>query len=429
MDHFKPEIKSKFQVYGDELREFLDKEKENRVTTLYDYQINAVLETQNYFTTHGTSAPSALIVAPTGSGKSGIVAMLPYVLRSKKVLILSPSLVITNQLAVTFGIVLPELSKRVTDSFYYKSHIFNDDKELKNFLEHGKVIRSTREIEDMDTHNLVIVNAQKFGGVSNTSLISGDEEVVENVKKTFESFTTIIVDEAHHYPAKTWYAIVDNFRNKQIVFLTATPYRSDGTPILGINQQITYQIDKNDIRGKTIRECQFREHNIELPLENFGETEFKKLNEDINDILLEHDLLMPEVRHKAMVLVFKIEMAITVARKLNKATYCTSEKSTDRNKEIFDQNNDTYRVLVVCGKLLEGYDNSNISLCVILRNVGSLITFTQFVGRCLRISPGVNTDRVKAVVLSYSGFNQREMWDKYEQIDNQIANNDPIEDE
>jgi superfamily II DNA or RNA helicase len=429
MDDFKPEIKSKFQVYGDEFREFLEKEKENRATTLYDYQINAVLGTQNYFTTRGTSAPPALIVAPTGSGKSGVVAMLPYVLRSKKALILSPSLVITNQLAVTFGIVLPELSNRVTDSFYYKSHIYNDDKELKNFLEHGKVIRSTKEIGDMDTHNLVIVNAQKFGGVSNTSLVSEDEEVVENVRKTFESFTTIIVDEAHHYPAKTWYAIVDNFRNKQIVFLTATPHRSDGTPILGIDQQITYQIDKNDIRGKTIRECAFIERHIELPLENFGENEFKKLNEDINNILSEHDRQQPQVYHKAMVLVFKVETAITVARNLKKATYCTSDESTDRNKKIFDENNDTYRVLVVCGKLLEGYDNSNISLCVILRNVRSLITFTQFVGRCLRVSPGLNIDRVKAIVLSYSGFNQTEMWNKYQQIDDQIANNDPIEDE
>jgi superfamily II DNA or RNA helicase len=330
---------------------------------------------------------------------------------------------------VTFGIVLPELSNRVTDSFYYKSHIYNDDKELKNFLEHGKVIRSTKEIGDMDTHNLVIVNAQKFGGVSNTSLVSEDEEVVENVRKTFESFTTIIVDEAHHYPAKTWYAIVDNFRNKQIVFLTATPHRSDGTPILGIDQQITYQIDKNDIRGKTIRECAFIERHIELPLENFGENEFKKLNEDINNILSEHDRQQPQVYHKAMVLVFKVETAITVARNLKKATYCTSDESTDRNKKIFDENNDTYRVLVVCGKLLEGYDNSNISLCVILRNVRSLITFTQFVGRCLRVSPGLNIDRVKAIVLSYSGFNQKEMWQKYQQIDHQIANNDPIEDE
>jgi hypothetical protein len=47
----------------------------------------------------------------------------------------------------------------------------------------------------------------------------------------------------------------------------------------------------------------------------------------------------------------------------------------------------------------------------------------------LRVSPGLNIDRVKAIVLSYSGFNQTEMWNKYQQIDDQIANNDPIEDE
>lgn len=44
-----------------------------------------------------------LIVAPTGAGKSGIIVMLPYVLESKKVLILTPSKVISEQLRDEFG--------------------------------------------------------------------------------------------------------------------------------------------------------------------------------------------------------------------------------------------------------------------------------------------------------------------------------------
>jgi superfamily II DNA or RNA helicase len=59
------------------------------------------------------------------------------------------------------------------------------------------------------------------------------------------------VDEAHHYPARTWRLIVENFKNKQIVFLTATPNRN-GKPILGPGQMITHQIHKSEVQGRFI---------------------------------------------------------------------------------------------------------------------------------------------------------------------------------
>ena len=36
-------------------------------------------------------------------------------------------------------------------------------------------------------------------------------------------FDTVIVDEAHHYPAETWKKIIDHFKQRKKVFLTATP--------------------------------------------------------------------------------------------------------------------------------------------------------------------------------------------------------------
>jgi superfamily II DNA or RNA helicase len=44
-----------------------------------------------------------LIVIPTGGGKSGIAALAPYVLNTTRVLVITPSLQITNQLAAAFG--------------------------------------------------------------------------------------------------------------------------------------------------------------------------------------------------------------------------------------------------------------------------------------------------------------------------------------
>jgi superfamily II DNA or RNA helicase len=418
---------SNFELNAVKFTEFLKEERnrEEKTTLLYDYQIDAVLKTHEYFIKHGTLAEPALIVAPTGSGKSGISSMLPYVLQSSKVLILSPSVVITNQLAKTFG-----LSGDVKESFFFKTHIFDDTNSLKAFLENGKVISSTSEIADMDLANLVFVNAQKFGGTSYTSLVRGSVEVVENVKNTFESFTTIIVDEAHHYPAETWYEIVNNFNGKQIIFLTATPFRNKGgkkEPILGPNQKITYEIPKDAIEGKTIRKCEYFEFPLHIPENGLGETEFNKISNDIHYVLDMHDAQEPSIKHQAMVLVYLTDEARIAAQLMKKTTYHTSDKKTDVSKIAFDKNDGTYRILVVCGKLLEGYDNSNISVCVILRKVGSQILFNQFVGRCLRISRMDHPDSVSALVMSYSPYNQRQMWDQYKS--ECISEKDPQDDE
>lgn len=182
-------------------------------------------------------------------GKSGIITLLPYILQSKKVLILTPAIPITNQIAESFLGSSGELQK----CFLYKTiPYFRTDMDIDTFrdkvVENGSVIRSSADVPGMELSNLVIVNAQKFGGQSNSSLFSRNEEVVANVRTSFGHFDIIIVDEAHHYPAPTWQAIMDNFRNKQIVFLTATPIRSNGEDLFS-PRETTYEIRKADIEG------------------------------------------------------------------------------------------------------------------------------------------------------------------------------------
>jgi len=215
---------SKYETHGGEFAEFIKKELENpsKRTTLYDYQIQAVLNTRDYFIRHGTKPQvAALIVAPCGAGKSGMVSMLPYVLKSRKVLILTPSLQISEQLERAFGRGKGGMKK----SFFWVSKIFDDEVHLANFLENGRRIKECKEFLNTELDRLVIVNAQKFGGQAGVSLVHKNKEIVHNAKEAFKSFDTLIVDEAHHYPAETWKNIVEEFPDKKIIFLTATPFR------------------------------------------------------------------------------------------------------------------------------------------------------------------------------------------------------------
>ncbi|OXA49483.1 putative ATP-dependent helicase IRC3 [Folsomia candida] len=137
-------------------------------SSLYDYQIDAVLKTADFFARSKpvpSEAPDmALIVAPPGSGKSGMVTLLPYVLSSKKVLILTPSQIISDQLAADFG------RGEGTQPFFVKSGMFKRA-ECKKLLEPLFLARSTRDVVDyMEEGNLVIVNAQKFAGKAASSV-------------------------------------------------------------------------------------------------------------------------------------------------------------------------------------------------------------------------------------------------------------------
>ncbi|CAF4353425.1 unnamed protein product, partial [Adineta steineri] len=78
-------------------------------------------------------------------------------------------------------------------------------------------------------------------------------------------------------------------------------------------------------------------------------------------------------------------------------------------------------VLVVCGKLLEGYDRKQISVCAIVRKVApkSKVLFTQFVGRCLRkVRPD---DPVDGRILSHVYYQQQQNYNNL----NEVAEDDP----
>ena len=84
------------------------------------------------------------------------------------------------------------------------------------------------------------------------------------------------------------------------------------------------------------------------------------------------------------------------------------------DRDNFD--NGLLRILVVCGKLLEGYDNPRISAVGICRNVQaqSRVLFAQFVGRCVRKAHV--QDAVTANVVSHVRFNQQQNFDNLDNL-------------
>uniref|UniRef100_A0A914CG84 Helicase ATP-binding domain-containing protein n=1 Tax=Acrobeloides nanus TaxID=290746 RepID=A0A914CG84_9BILA len=425
------------------------KENKSQETTLYYYQIEAVLEAYKYYDLNSLPTKELpIIVAPTGSGKSGIVTMLPYALGSRKVLILTPSSTISKQLADDFGFGV----QTYNESFFAKAKIVSDPKNLESVLETGEVIKATKKIKANQMHwaNLVIANAHKFTREGNRILMEikgADGKILklENPVSVFETFDTVIVDEAHHYPAKIWRLIIEEFKNKKIVFLTATPRKNPKKQEEGKKTyKIIHEIQKSEVEGKTIRKSDFFD-DFKWTWSNDDEL-IQRMYAEIKGFLSQHNKLDNSIEHQAMVLVNRKAEARQYSEHLNKiepqiATYCTSmesakvkkdsqesKKESKKKKPIKDSSkineknftNGKHQIMFVCGKLIEGYSNSKVSVCVILRNVRSTIMFTQFVGRCLRLNEkrkedniAKQTQEVTAQILSLKRHDQYRMWGWY----------------
>lgn len=143
---------------------------------------------------------AAIVVMPTGSGKTAVLMMAPYVTQRRKVLIVTPSIMVRGQIYKDFSNL----------NTLKKIHVFYEDVvppltyELKN-----KFSEELRE--DILSADVVVVTPQVALSLS------------ENDIKM--SFDYIIIDEAHHVPAQTWQSILNNMEHAAAILFTATPFR------------------------------------------------------------------------------------------------------------------------------------------------------------------------------------------------------------
>jgi len=179
------------------------------------------------------------------------------------------------------------------------------------------------------------------------------------------------------------------------------------------------------LTGITIRPSTFTEIPINVPALFSADMNFvARLSELIDNTLNQHDIMEPRVRHQAIILVRLTDDAADLARSLNTyrneefAVSITSGTASQANIQLYSQG--YFRVGIVCRMLLEGYDNSKISTCLIMRNVhpSSKVLFAQFVGRACRMSrfQDGSRDPVNAAIISFPQFGQRLLWQAMEEL-------------
>ncbi|MCT7650707.1 DEAD/DEAH box helicase [Aliarcobacter butzleri] len=215
-------------------------------------------------------------------------------------------------------------------------------------------------------------------------------------------FEYIIIDEAHHVTSPSYKKILEYFKPKFLLGLTATSNRMDGNSI--------YEIFDENI-ACDIRLNEALEHNLIVPFHYYGISDIQSIdyeNVDLTKIDLLAKLLSVNKRvdfiidkmdfysnsgNKRKVLGFCVSkehcnfMSEEFNKKVINSITLTSEDTISKREESIkrlENENDSLEVIFTVDIFNEGIDIPSINMVLFLRPTNSPIVFVQQLGRGLR---------------------------------------------
>ena len=317
---------------------------------------NAQLGAIHSIAAHATLDPTdtSVIVMPTGSGKTTVLMLAPYILQKEKVLIVTPSAMVRGQIADEYKKL--KTLKRIgvfgdsvsAPNVYEAEHLFNED-----------------QIDSISSANVVIASHRVASSISSSILK--------------DQFDYVIIDEAHHVPAPTWQEILRNMNHAASLLVTATPFRLDkkeiqGTHIYNYPLSMAY---RDGIFGPItfipIDESADKDRLIAIEAE-------RVLLNDRSEGYNHYLMVRTDTKEKAKAL--ELLYAEITKLKLKRIDSSMSYSTiTHTIKALREQKLDG----VICVDMLgEGFDFPNLKIAAVHEPQKSLASTLQFVGRFAR---------------------------------------------
>jgi DNA repair protein RadD len=391
---------------------------------LREPQIQAYLKIKEHFDS-GETGP-ALAVLPTGTGKTGLLALIPYGVAERRVLVITPSLVIRDG-------IMKSLDSSNLINFWHQHDVIHSRRNLPEVVEYGPDL----PIEILEKANFVVVNIHKTQLARMNSLLG-------RVPSNF--FDMVIIDEAHHSAAQSWVDLERHFSAAKVVKLTGTPWRTDNARIFA-KEVYNYPLGRAMVSGYAKRlvnktwlpqELTFTVE-VDGVIRTLGYQEAMEIKEsewvsrhvayspECNRMVVERSLdLMRTQRdstgkaHKIIAVAMTIEHAQAV-RSLYEgagasASVISSDMEEDDKKRVLnDFENDRTQVLVNVNMLGEGFDHPLISVAAVFRPFRSLLPYVQFAGRALRVIPDGSVVDNTAHLVHHKALNLDDLWEYFRQ--------------
>ncbi|MEK5209773.1 DEAD/DEAH box helicase [Psychrobacillus sp. FSL H8-0510] len=355
-------------------------------------QIQAYLKIQSFFN-QPDAMREALVVLPTGTGKSGLIAIAPYGVSKKRVLIITPNHVTNNSIAKTV--------EALEDNFWINMNV------IFSIEDNPIIIRYEKDVlqSELNSAHFVYTNVQK---------LTGANSLMNRVQP--DHFDFIIIDEAHHAPASTWQKAISYFNDAKILHVTGTPYRGDSVIVPGnrihetklsevmeqgyvkwlrnrtiSNEKISFTLEDGTVltldEAKEIKEDSWVQRNVAMSDDCSLEVIRKSIEE-----LKKFKSISPSVPHKIMASACSIRHA-EIIKSLYEAEGMTavlihSKMDPALQDKLFrDIENHKCDVVINVDKMGEGYDHKYLTIAALFRPYKSLNKFAQVIGRVLRAIP------------------------------------------
>ena len=227
---------------------------------------------------------------------------------------------------------------------------------------------------------------------------------IKDITLSPEYYDFIIIDEVHHIKANSYRPILNYFKPKILLGLTATPERMDGGDILeDFCSKIAAEIRLPEaLNNKHL--CPFQYFGItdSIDLSSVGWEKGKYIASELTNLYTANDRRVNEIifnlnkytkdinEVRALGFCATIEHAKFMAQKFClaglKAEYLTSDNAKDRDLIRRNLSNKKINYLFVIDIFNEGIDIPEIDTVLFLRPTESLTVFLQQLGRGLRLA-------------------------------------------
>lgn len=206
-------------------------------------------------------------------------------------------------------------------------------------------------------------------------------------------FDIIVVDEAHHAPAKTYRKLIDYFKPRLLLGFTATPNRGDGVRLDDIFTDIIYEKNiKWGIEHGFLSNVQCIRVRAGYDLSNVGTYMGDYKISELDKALRESDGAIVDAYYKyakgaTLIFTVSVEQAERLQKKIRNSVVVKA--STQNREEIINQLRERKIDCVInCMVFTEGTDIPLCETIIIARPTKSSALYSQMVGRGLRVYPG-----------------------------------------
>ena len=241
-----------------------------------------------------------------------------------------------------------------------------------------------------------------------------------------KSFDFVIVDEAHHTPARTYSEVVTNFKPRLLIGLTATPYRADNKDVIRFFGGDEGHIGKFDlVWALKHRKLAFPKYLVLL--DDLDQDKIDQLDSGLSITDLDKRLFLHK-KDQEVVRIIERTVAEQEIENIKGIIFCRSirhmnhligffelgtatlvhSKMSDqeRRENIRNFREGGYKYILVCDLFNEGIDIPETNVLIFMRYTGSRTIWLQQLGRGLRKTPNKEYVHVLDFVGSLERLNE-----------------------